>query len=86
LVTVADGRFFTGEKAQKMGLVDTMGNFFDAVKIAGELGGIKGEPELVYPEKKWHSVLDVLMESAAGTMVSKFVQQAEQIRLAPVVR
>jgi protease-4 len=51
LRSIADGQFFTGEKAKEIGLVDTIGNFYDAVKIAAELGGIKTEAELVYPKK-----------------------------------
>ena len=43
---IADGRFFTGQSAKELGLVDSMGNFYDAVKVAANLGGIKGEPEL----------------------------------------
>jgi len=45
---VADGRIFTGEQAMKAGLVDELGNFYRAVEIAGELGGIEGEPKLKY--------------------------------------
>ncbi|HMK35965.1 MAG TPA: signal peptide peptidase SppA [Desulfomonilaceae bacterium] len=67
LRTIADGRFFSGEKAKEMGLVDSIGNFYDAVKIAGKLGRIKGEPELVYPKKKW-DYLDMFMESAVGVV------------------
>lgn len=42
----ADGRIFTGEQALKLGLVDELGNFYRAVEIAGELGGIKGKPRI----------------------------------------
>ena len=49
---IADGRIFTGEEAREMGLVDRLGNFQDAVQWAGELGGIKGEVETIYPEKE----------------------------------
>lgn len=66
---IADGRFFTGLNAKELGLVDSIGNFYDAVRIASELGGIKGEPELVYPKKKWENYLDVFMESTARALV-----------------
>ncbi len=68
LRSIADGRFFTGEKAKEMGLVDALGNFYDAVKIASELGGVKGEPELIYPKKKWENYLELLMESSANAL------------------
>ncbi len=70
LRSIADGRFFTGEKAKEMGLVDTIGNFYDGVRIACELAGVKGEPELIYPKKKWENYLDLLMESTT-TAVGK---------------
>ena len=85
LRAVADGRFFTGEKAKELGLVDTMGNFYDAVAIAAKLGGIKEEPELVYPKKKWDSVLDVFTESAA-LILEKAVERGKLSELLPSVR
>lgn len=43
---LADGRIFTGEQALEAGLVDELGGFNHAVKVAGELGGIEGEPRV----------------------------------------
>ncbi|MBR9980527.1 MAG: signal peptide peptidase SppA, partial [Desulfatitalea sp.] len=48
---IADGRLFTGEEAIDLGLVDRLGNLEDAITWAGELGGIEGEVETVYPEQ-----------------------------------
>jgi protease IV len=79
LRTIADGRFFTGERAKEMGLVDSIGNFYDAVKIAQELGNIKTEPDLVYPKKKWDNVMDLVMESAVGS----FTRAVDQARTLP---
>jgi len=59
--TLADGRIFTGEQAKKLGLVDALGNFNDAVEQAGRLGGIKGTVKTVYPEKKGISLLSLLL-------------------------
>ena len=50
--SIADARIFTGAQAKALGLVDELGNFRDAVDIAAKMGGIKGEPELIYPKKK----------------------------------
>ncbi len=77
---IADGRFFTGEKAKEMGLVDTIGNFYDAVKITADLSKITTEPELVYPKKKWDNVLDMLMESS----ISAINRVAERSRMLQV--
>ncbi|MCA9975736.1 MAG: signal peptide peptidase SppA [Anaerolineales bacterium] len=44
---LADGRTYTGSQALKLGLVDELGNFQDAIAKAAEMGGISGEPRLV---------------------------------------
>lgn len=43
----ADGRVFTGRQALKLGFVDEMGTLEDAIALAGQMGGIEGEPEVV---------------------------------------
>jgi len=85
LRSVANGSFFTGEKAKELGLVDNMGNFYDAVKIAGELGGIEGEPRLIYPKKKWDGYLDLFLESVAQG-VAKALERTRVMDMAPAVR
>jgi protease-4 len=64
--TLADGRVFTGEQAKKLGLVDAMGNFNDAVERAGRLGGIQGTVKTVYPEKRTFSLLKLLLGQDIG--------------------
>ncbi|HUH66352.1 MAG TPA: signal peptide peptidase SppA [Syntrophales bacterium] len=49
---IADGRIFTGRQAQKLGLVDYLGDMGYAVALAGDLSGIKGKPEVIYAKKK----------------------------------
>lgn len=44
---LATGLAFLGEEAKDMGLIDELGNFHDAVELAGKRGKIEGEPELV---------------------------------------
>lgn len=82
---IADGRFFTGQKAKEMGLVDTIGNFYDAVKIAAELGLIKNEPELVYPKKKWDGYLDMFVESTVSALY-KTIQKGEMLQPGPIMK
>jgi protease-4 len=43
---LADGRIYSGEQAQAIGLVDTLGGLREAVALAGERGGIVGEPSV----------------------------------------
>ncbi|MFA4874331.1 MAG: signal peptide peptidase SppA [bacterium] len=49
---LADGRVFTGRQAKDLGLVDELGGFVEAIRLAADLGGIKGEPRLSYQKKK----------------------------------
>ncbi len=60
---VADGRILSGQQAQKLGLLDSLGNMQDAIALAAKLGGIKGEPSVVYAEKKKFSVLEFILGS-----------------------
>lgn len=44
---LADGRVYTGRQAKELGLVDQLGDFHDAVLLAGKMAGIPGEPAIV---------------------------------------
>lgn len=46
LMEIADGRIFTGQQALKLGLVDKLGNYYDAVELAEKMAGIKGESKI----------------------------------------
>ncbi len=59
---LADGRIFTGDQARSLGLVDELGNLEDTIAMAAKLVGIKGEPEVIYPEKKRFSLLELLLQ------------------------
>jgi len=48
---LADGRVFTGQQAKSILLVDDIGDLHDAIKLAGELGGIEGEPRVMETSK-----------------------------------
>lgn len=65
---LADGRVFTGNQAKKLGLVDELGDLRDAVRLAGRLAGIRGEPCVVElgPRTIWRNLFGGL-ESARGT-------------------
>jgi protease-4 len=80
LQEVADGRFFTGRKAKELGLVDELGNFYDAVELASDLADLERDPKLIYPEKEWGGFMDVLLGRVAGALV----EHANKLRCAPV--
>jgi protease-4 len=67
---LADGRIFTGRKAKELGLIDKIGNLRDAIMLAGELSGIKGEPQVVTREDEF-SFLDLLKNKFAGALSSE---------------
>jgi protease-4 len=59
---IADGRILTGRKALEENLIDNIGTIKDAVRRAAELGGIEGEPEVIYAKKKRLNFFDVVFE------------------------
>lgn len=44
---LADGRVYTGKQAKALGLVDEIGNYYDALDATGALAGIEGTPNTV---------------------------------------
>jgi protease-4 len=59
---LADGRIFTGDQAKTLGLVDELGTLEDTIAKAAKMAGIKGEPEVIYPERKRFSLLELLLQ------------------------
>ncbi|MBU0680505.1 MAG: signal peptide peptidase SppA [Proteobacteria bacterium] len=59
---IADGRIFSGEQAREYGLIDELGNFNDAVRLAASLANMDEElPKLVYPPEEGNSILGMLL-------------------------
>jgi protease-4 len=73
---VADGRIFTGEQALALKLVDRIGTIDDAVRAAGDAGGIEGEPARVWPRRREGSLLDLLTaEEKASAVLERIVSR-----------
>jgi protease-4 len=68
---IADGRIFTGRQALSLGLIDELGNMEHAIRVAAELSGIDGEPEVVYPKKKRSGLLGYLFREAARAILGE---------------
>ena len=68
---LADGRVFTGRQARTVKLVDELGDLQDAIKLAGKMGGIAGEPRVVETHKRF-SLRDLLGNVFDGK-VSPFI-------------
>jgi len=79
----ADGRVFTGEQALAAGLVDTLGTYEDAIRIAAELGGIVGEPGIVKEEKRKPRLLDFLFQK---NPVNELVEMIDEIVNQPILQ
>ncbi len=75
---VADGRVLTGALAKQLGLIDELGNFRNAVKVAGRLGNISEDPEIVYAEKKKRTVADFLFGTEVSQQLSQYLAESSQ--------
>ncbi|MFH1687193.1 MAG: signal peptide peptidase SppA [bacterium] len=65
--TYADGSIYTGSQAHMSGLIDTLGGLNEAVRIAADMAGLEGDPEIVRPfERKRVSVWDLLGNVLGG--------------------
>ncbi len=70
---VADGRVFTGEMAKHLGLVDQFGNLSEAIDLAGQLAGLTGKVEPVYPPRERFSLFRLLMGDDPEELLSRWL-------------
>jgi protease-4 len=63
IAKLADGRVYTGQRAVALNLIDKLGNFEDAVELAGSKAGIKGKLIPVYPQQDKMSFIRELTQS-----------------------
>ncbi|MBM7623958.1 signal peptide peptidase SppA [Sporohalobacter salinus] len=75
---LADGRIYNGRKAKKLGLVDKMGTFYDAVATASKLAGMKKrDPNLIYYNQP--SPLERFLSSTTNLIKGVLLQQGLKI-------
>lgn len=72
---IADGRIFTGEEALKLKLIDELGGIDDAVRTAGRLAGIKGEPTKLWPRRREERLLDLLTGGDADALIERVISR-----------
>jgi protease-4 len=71
---LADGRVYTGEQALEVGLIDSLGNYTDAITLAADLGGLDSkDPQLIYPKVDRKFSLLNLLRNAEQSLVDNFV-------------
>jgi len=63
---IANGSIYTGEQAKELGLVDELGDLWDAIDRAAELAGIEGKPNVVWPPRKQPDLFSFLNSLAPG--------------------
>jgi protease-4 len=78
---LADGRIFTGRQARELGLVDELGGLEAAIRRAGELAGIDGKPDVIYPPGDKPKLIDFLIEEASSQLRQALLtQQGDGLR------
>jgi protease IV len=70
---LADGRVFTGRQAQKLGLIDLLGTYQDALDLAGRLTGL-GERPRIFKERR-SSFWDIAFEGMSTVAVKVYEQR-----------
>jgi protease-4 len=79
---VADGRVFTGRKAKELKLLDELGGLQDAVREAGRMAGMKGEPRIEYPSKE-RPLFRTFFGDEAQSLVGALVNRGVEVLSAP---
>lgn len=67
---IADGRVFTGAQAMEKGLIDQLGDLDDAIDLGARLAGMKGKPDVIYPDKKGPGILKLVFGESAQTALA----------------
>ena len=80
---LADGRIFTGRQALKHKMVDHLGNYQDAIRLAAKSAGITGTPTVV--EMRRHGFLDMLSDTSTEGHMG-LPSSGEEQRLARLLR
>lgn len=77
----ADGRVFTGRKAYELKLIDTLGTYQDAIKIAAGLAEIYGTPRVIKDRKK-----EKLSDLIFGEVRNELTQLKNELLNQPIVQ
>jgi len=62
---IANGRVYTGRQAKDIKLVDSIGTLEDAIRIAGEMAKIEGEPAIIR-EKGRKNIFDYFIDNMSS--------------------
>jgi protease-4 len=78
LDALSDGRVVAGDEALEMGLVDQIGDFRDAVDLAGKMAGLKAPAETWHPRPPRPGLLTILFggssdDSSRSSLAERFM-------------
>jgi protease IV len=72
--SLADGRVFTGVHAKELGLIDEIGDLYDAIDAASQLGNIEGTPAVAYLNQAVLTGAGAMAGQTNGTRVAGYYQ------------
>jgi len=75
VLSMADGKAFSGQTARDLGLVDRLGNLYDAIRATALLAGIEGEPWVVEEREDEFSLLDMLVDRFVSGVIGAMEQR-----------
>ena len=78
---LADGSIYTGEQALKLGLIDQLGDFPDAIQEAGRLTGLGDDPYFIKDYSSVEKFWEMFGRKFDDSSLSKIVEKT-QVRLA----
>ena len=76
---IADGRIFTGKRAQELGLVDAMGGLETAARETGRMVGILEEPHMISFKKKRRRFSQYFMQAAVHQLLANWELESESL-------
>jgi protease-4 len=68
---IATGWVYLGTEALDLGLIDNIGTYKDAEKLAAQLGGIKGEPIIIGSQQ--NTLVDKLLSYYFSQAINKII-------------
>ncbi len=64
---LAEGRLYSGEEAQELGLVDLIGTYEEALDLAADMAGIEGPPKVIKKRRR-RTLAEILLGRVATSL------------------
>lgn len=78
----AEGKIFTGQQAQRLGLVDVLGTYDDAIQMAWKAAGQTGEPRTVRERKRRPTFFETVFDEDAQVAIQSLFPQYQSYPVA----